>query len=157
MKKVKNLHKRILSVALMAILCLTSSLAASAAEETMPTNENISVVSETAVEPRVLGTCIASDGVICGGYDCEFTVTLDRSYNDIYVRAGATGNSNNAVTCFVTFPDGRTYRLGFVVADGSTTSYLFYDGTAPAGNYTFSFEGTDPGTTGFLGFIYSSN
>lgn len=156
MKKTKTLRKRIIATLLTTILCFASSLTVFASSETNYP-ENVSSVSETTVEPRSLGTCVASDGMIANGYGCEFAVTLDRSYSDIYVRAGATGNSNNAVDCFVTFPNGRTYSLGFVVADGSKTSYLFYTGTAPAGEYIFSFEGTDSGTTGFLGFIYSSN
>lgn len=147
MKKT-TLKKRIISLILATILCMGSSLTVFAASN---------VPTTSAVEPRAIGDCIASDGVITGGYDAEFSVYLDRSYFDIYIRAGATGNSNNAVACYVTFPDNSTYFLGYVIADGSKTSYLAYDGTAPAGYYTFHFEGTDEGTTGFLGFIYKSN
>ena len=156
MKKTKNLRKRILTFVLTAVVCLTSSVTAFASEQ-LATPDNVAVASETVVEPRAIGTCIASDGVITGGYDATIVLTLDRSYFDIYVRAGATGNSNNAIACTVTFPDGSVYPLGLIVADGSKTSYLLYDGTAPAGNYTFTFTGTDAGTTGFLAFIYSNN
>lgn len=156
MVKAKKTRKRVISIVLATILCFASSLTAFASSQTQYVDD-ISVASESDASTYSFGTCIAYDGMIANGYGCEFAVTLDKSYSDIYVRAGATGNSNNAVDCYVTFPDGMTYRLGFVVADGSKTSYLFYTGTAPAGDYIFSFDGTDSGTTGFLGFIYSSN
>lgn len=147
MKK-RNFKKRIIALILATILCMGSSLTIFAASNP-PTS--------STVEPRAIGDCIASDGIITNGYGGSFSVYLDRSYFDIYIRAAATGNSNNAVYCYVKFPDGRTYPLGTVVANGSKTSYLCYSGTAPAGNYTFYFEGTDEGTTGFLGFIYKSS
>lgn len=159
MKK-STLKKRIIAIALSTILCLASTVTVFASSETN-SGSSTSVGETTATSGGIaaysIGSCIASDGVIANGYGCDLVLTLDKSYFDIYIRAGATGNSNNAVDCFVTFPDGTTYPLGFVVADGSKTSYLCYSGTAPAGNYTFSFEGTDSGTTGFLAFIYSSN
>ena len=146
MKKT-TLKKRIIALILATILCMGSSLTVFAASNAPTTS---------TVEPRAIGDCIASDGIITSGYGGSFSVYLDRSYFNIYIRAGATGNSNNAVYCYITFPDGSNHRLGYVIADGSKTSYLSYDGTAPAGTYTFHFEGTDEGTTGFLGFIYKS-
>ena len=156
MKKTKNLRKRILTFVLTAVVCLTSSITAFASEQ-LATPDNAAVASETVVEPRAIGTCIASDGVITSGYDATLVLTLDRSYFNIYIRAGAVGNENNAIDCHVTFPDGSTYPLGVIVANGSKTSYLLYDGTAPAGNYTFHFSGTDAGTTGYLAYIYSNS
>lgn len=154
MKRRNNLRKRVFALVLGTILCVASSSTAFAS--TITTKDNSDVVSYTSIEPRALGNCVASDGVIASGYGCKLVLHLDRSYFNLYVRAAATGNANNGVVCSVTFPDGSTYPLGTITANGSKTSYLLYSGTAPAGNYTFNFTGTDAGTTGFLGYIYSS-
>jgi len=155
----KNLRKRIISLVLIVTLCLASSTYVFASNDNSlqpiaATAANTAMTS--AIMPRAIGSCVASDGMITSGYGGKLVLYLDRSYFDIYIRAGATGNANNGVYCTVTLPNGYTYPLGFVTADGSKTSYLCYDGTAPAGNYIFNFEGTDAGTTGFLAFIYSS-
>lgn len=155
MVKAKKTRKRVISIVLATILCFASSSTAFASSQTQYVDD-ISVAGETDASTYSLGTCVASDGIIGTGYTNSFSVTLDRSYFNVYIRAGATGNENNAVVCHVIFPDGTIYRLGAIYADGSKTSYLFYDGTAPAGNYTFTFESTDAGITGYLGFIYSS-
>ena len=156
MKKTKILKKRFIALILTTILCMASSLNVFAAANVSNTSDTTATGTSGTIEPRAIGSLIDSNGIVTSGYGGDFTIYLDRSYFNIYVRAGATGNENNAVACYVTFPNGRTYYLGAIVADGSKTSYLCYDGTAPAGNYTFHFEGTNSGTTGFLGFIYSS-
>ena len=138
----KVIYSLVLTLALVSLMFIPSNAKASS-------NPDTPVIQS-------LGNCIDSDTKITSGYTCSITLTMDRPYYSPYFRAGAIGNSNNMVSCEVTFPNGITYDLGTVTADGSTTPYLHYTGTAPAGDYVFDFQGTDSGTTGFLAFMYSN-
>lgn len=108
---------------------------------------------DEATEPT-RSTCIDWDSDVTSGYGTTITLHLDHGYYSPYFKAGAVGNGNNMVYITVTTPNGHTYPLGTVTADGSLTSDHYYTGTAPAGDYVFEFQGTDSGTTGFMAFIY---
>lgn len=139
-------------------LCMVMAMYFMASPAVLATNAFNSPEDIVAFEQsiRSLGTTIDSGGEIASGFGTTVTLHMDRDYYSPYFRAGACGNANNQVYCYVTDPDGYTYPLGTVTADGSTTPYLTYTGTAPAGDYVFTFEGTNPGTTGFLAFMYSN-
>ena len=152
----KNLRKKIIATILAATLCMASSLVVFA--QSSPSNDGhweIVYLDNDAVVTSV-GNLIDSDGIITSGYGTTITLTMDRAYYAPYFRAGTSGNANNAVACDLIFPNGSCYDLGEIYADGSKTPYLHYTGTAPAGSYTFSFQGTNSGTTGFAAFMYSA-
>ena len=156
MKKI--LRKRIIALVLSAVLCLASSISVFAAQpKNVDFADNAVELLEGGASTYSLGNCIASNSTVTTGNVCELSVTLNSSCSMPYFRAMATGNSNNAVYCTVALPNGEEIYLGTIVANGSKTPYYSYLGTVPAGTCTFKFLGTDAGTTGYAGFIYSSN
>ena len=136
-------------VALALVLCMVMSVPVFASE-----NPN----SDNSEEPtRISQHTLDSGSKICAsGYSCTITLHLYSTYYEAYFRAGAAGNSNNAVTCSVTTPGGQTYNLGSITADGSVTPYFYTLGYSGPGDYVFEFMGTNGGPTGFAAFIYAN-
>ena len=153
-KKTHNVTRKLLAFALcMAMAMYFIASPAVLANNAFNSPEDVYTMEQAI---RSLGNTIDSGGEIASGYGTTVTLHMDRDYYSPYFRAGAVGNENNLVYCYVTTPAGYTYPLGTVTANGSTTPYYHIDYTAPAGDYVFTFEGTDSGTTGFLAFMYSN-
>ena len=135
-------------VALTLVLCMVMSVPVFASE-----NSN----SDNSEEPtRVQQHTLDSGSKVCNsGISCTITLHLYSTYDEPYFRAGAAGNSSNQVYCTVTTPQGYTYNLGTITANGSVTPYCYTNIYGIPGDYVFEFQGTDNGPTGFAAFIYA--
>ena len=156
-KHFRSIFSLVLSMA-MAFCLLMSTTVYAAGDSSDSGGDSSSNSGSTNPDfATVSSNCVAWDLEFASGFGTTITLHLDHGYYEPYFIASAAGNGNNHVYCTVTTPTGSTYPLGTITANGSSTSDHYYTGTAPAGDYVFTFDGIDPATTGFAAFIYCNN
>ena len=152
MRKVTS--KRFFALILAVILCFGVSTPVSASAGT-PDVAAVTAAGDEGVMPTSLGSCLDSGTEFISGYG-TLTLHLSQSYNGLYFRAMATGNSNVAVDCTLILPTGSRVHLGTLIADGEATPYLRVSGTMPAGNYIFEYTCSSMDRVACIGLIYSN-
>ncbi|MFR2535075.1 MAG: hypothetical protein ACLS95_07660 [Clostridia bacterium] len=150
-----KISKKVMAILLIMTLAIATSTVTFAAEDTTMANP----VQNSTVKGASVGTLIASNSSV-GRERIVVTVHLDKSYNGICFKAGATSNPDATYSCTVIYPDDKTTcrLLGNdeSYADGSTTTqYTFDTGKVQAGDYDFVFTISDSDVTGCIGFIYT--
>lgn len=151
--------KRILSI-LLTISVLFCFTGVSFAEETVTVAERNSNIDSSLISPMgwyPASVIATNDGI--GKKRVEVTVHLDKSYNAIAFRAGATGNPSAVFRCSVKYPNGYVRVLSsnnLVYANGSYYDYHYESSNATAGDYTFIFTMDNDNYTGCVATIYEA-
>lgn len=149
------MKKKVLSLTLAIVFCLSLMLAASAVSVSEEPVRNLNVVSTDSYPLMpISGAARAfAGGTISGGYG-EISCTLGRYLSEGSMQATVTSNTaSGTITCFVEFPNGAIQYLGTVPASGgSTPKEPMY--TLESGVYTFIFEATSAATFHVSGCIF---
>lgn len=149
------MKKKVLSLTLAIVFCLSLMLSASAVSVSEEPVRNLNVVSTDSYPLMpISGTPRAfCGGYISGGYG-EFSCNLGKHITSGSVQATVTTNTaSGTVSCYVRLLSGDIQYIGTVPASGgSTPKESVY--TLNPGTYTFMFEATTAASIYVTAYIF---